>query len=249
MSSFRLSFSLLVFLSLLFLLNSPPPPPSLKKEQSLPLEANKPMVVQKMEHIKQPPFAYIILDPGHGGKEDGAKGWTTKVKEKDINMNIALFTQKWLSQNGVNAYLTRIGDYMLDSTDVKKDLLRRARFGDNPHLKASLFISIHIDQFNEQVHGTKVYFSSKNAFSKDSETLARQVHDHLVEQIQSKPLDVHDNDFIVLEHNALPAVLVEVGHLSHPDEEKLLISTEYQELAAIGIGKGILAYFTHHLDH
>ncbi|WP_167577462.1 N-acetylmuramoyl-L-alanine amidase [Ammoniphilus sp. YIM 78166] len=194
-----------------------------------------------------PPIAYIILDPGHGGKEEGAKGWTTGVKEKDIVLSIANFTQKWLSEHRVKAFLTRIGDYALDPT-LRKDLLLRARFADTSHLQAVLFVSIHIDQFNKTVHGTKVYYSTENPFPKESKALARTVHDHLVQEIGSKPLDVHMNHFLVLRHNTVPAVLVEVGHLSHPEEEKLLITPQYQELAAIGIGKGILAYLeaTHH---
>jgi N-acetylmuramoyl-L-alanine amidase len=202
------------------------------------------------EDSSPPPFAYIVLDPGHGGKEDGAKGWTTGVKEKDIAFNIAVTTQKWLAEHRVKAFLTRVGDYALDP-NLRKDLLLRARFADNPHLHAVLFVSIHIDQFNKTVHGTKVYYSTENPFPKESKALARIVHDHLVQEIGSKPLDVHINNFLVLRHNVVPAVLVEVGHLSHPKEEQLLITTQYQELAAIGIGKGILSYLEakHHGGH
>lgn len=253
------SFIFILFFFLLLFMTTFQPPPPLKTEE-IPLSAESSALPPDASSDAEPepdpvpipdppplPFAYIVLDPGHGGKEEGAKGWTTGIKEKDIVFHIATTTQRWLSEHRVKAYLTRIGDYTLDS-NLRKDLLLRARFADNSHLQAALFVSIHIDQFNETVHGTKVYYSSENPYPKESKALARTIHDHLVQEIGSKPLDVHMNHFLVLRHNTVPAVLVEVGHLSHPEEEKLLITPQYQELAAIGIGKGILAYLetTHH---
>lgn len=187
------------------------------------------------------PRAVIVIDPGHGGMEDGAKGWSTKVKEKEITLSIAKSAQDWLSRHGVRVYLTRISDYQL-AGDLKTDLQLRAKFADHPHIQASLFVSIHIDQFNRKIHGTKVYYSEQNPFPEQSKELARAIHDELVKAILSKPLDIHPNDFLVLKENVKPAVLIEVGHLSHPKEELKLIEPAYQKQAGMGIAKGILSY-------
>lgn len=251
MRLFRSFIFILFFFLLLFMTTFQPPP--LETEEILPSAKSNALPTDPSSDTEPepdpppPPVAFIVLDPGHGGNEEGAKGWTTGIKEKDIVFNIAISTQKWLSEHSVKAFLTRVGDYTLDP-NLRKDLLLRARFADNPHLQAVLFVSIHIDQFNTTVHGTKVYYSTENPYPKESKALARTIHDHLVQEIGAKPLDVHMNHFLVLRHNTVPAVLVEVGHLSHPEEEKLLITPKYQELAAIGIGKGILAYLeaTHH---
>lgn len=187
------------------------------------------------------PRAVIVLDPGHGGKEEGAKGWTTKVKEKEITLSIAKAAQDWLSHQGIKVYLTRMSDYQLAS-NLKTDLQLRAKFAGHPLIQASVFVSIHIDQFNRKVHGTKVYYSKQNPFPESSKELSQSIHDVLVKEIHSHPLEVHPHDFLVLKENVRPAALVEVGHLSHPAEEQKLIHPDYQKQAGIGIAKGIQSY-------
>jgi len=78
----------------------------------------------------------VVIDPGHGGKDGGAT--RDKIKEKDINLQVALGLGKLIetSHPGVKVVYTR-------KTDVFVDLLKRAQIANKA--KANLFISIHVN--------------------------------------------------------------------------------------------------------
>ena len=61
----------------------------------------------------------IYIDPGHGGNDPGAIG-PTGLKEKDVNLNIAVNVGKILSRHGINAILTRQGDNRVELVDRVK---------------------------------------------------------------------------------------------------------------------------------
>jgi N-acetylmuramoyl-L-alanine amidase len=181
----------------------------------------------------------VVIDPGHGGKEIGAKGKGTGVLEKDINLHVALLVKKDLESNGFSVVLTRETDQQHLPGDNKADLLARAHMAKS--VGASMFVSIHADQYlpDRNVHGTKVYY-----FSENSKEIAQQFHDELISTLQSKPLGIHVNDFVVLRENVVPAVLIELGFLTHAEEELKLIDPTYQLMAAQSISKVIKQSFT-----
>jgi N-acetylmuramoyl-L-alanine amidase len=118
--------------------------------------------------------------------------------------------------------------------DAKADLSARAQLAKS--VGASLFVSIHADQYlpDSKVHGTKVYY-----YSEGSKEIAQQFHDELTLTLQSKPLGIHVNDFIILKENSVPAVLIELGFLTNAVEELKLTDPEYQLKAAQSISKVI----------
>lgn len=75
-----------------------------------------------------------------------------------------------------------------------------------------------------------------------SERLAKSVAEHTSRSTKAKNLGVKKSRFFVLRHTLIPSVLVEVGFLTHPKEEKLLQDAFYRQKIAEGIVKGILAY-------
>ena len=80
-------------------------------------------------------FDTIVIDPGHGGYQPGAIGFKRKVKEKDVNLDIALKLKRLVEQNlGVKVLMTR-------EKDAYVGLEERGQFA-NRH-GAKLFISIH----------------------------------------------------------------------------------------------------------
>lgn len=98
----------------------------------------------------------IVIDAGHGGKDDGASG-KNKLKEKTVNLSVALKLGAKLEKlNNVKVYYTR-------KTDVFVPLDERAQFANDK--KANLFISIHTNSAeNKAAHGTEVYsFSSSSS--------------------------------------------------------------------------------------
>ena len=99
----------------------------------------------------------VVIDAGHGGKDDGAKG-KHHLKEKDINLSVALKLGQMINTlKGVRVYYTR-------KTDVFVPLADRAQYANR--LNADLFISIHTNSAEtRKAHGTEVYSFSPSSSS------------------------------------------------------------------------------------
>jgi len=92
----------------------------------------------------------IIIDAGHGGKDPGVDNWSG-VKEKDVTLDLARRTKQILKQSGFNVYLTR-------NEDKDLSLLERSELA--THLKADLFVSIHVNSAGmvENANGIETYY-------------------------------------------------------------------------------------------
>lgn len=124
--------------------------------------ASKPAKTVKKSNSKQ----IIVLDPGHGGKDPGAIGYSG-VYEKNITLAMAKELKKTLEKSGnYKVHLTR-------STDVFIPLRERVRIARK--YKADLFISIHADSaVNRSAKGLSVYTLSETASDKEAAALAER---------------------------------------------------------------------------
>ena len=112
-----------------------------------------------------PPFR-IVIDPGHGGRDEGAtyQRGTLLVREKDMTLRIAQEAQRILLKKGYSVTLTRNED---------KELSLPSRTALANQLKAHLFISIHMNQSqNEQAQGIETYIMNHTSDA-SSRRLAR----------------------------------------------------------------------------
>jgi len=109
-------------------------------------------------------FKTIVIDPGHGGIETGAKGKFGAL-EKDVTLDIGLKLKAIIERNlAFRVFLTRDKD-----TDVS--LENRSALANNH--KADLFISIHANGSpRKNSHGSETYFLSRNATDEESRRLA-----------------------------------------------------------------------------
>ncbi len=106
----------------------------------------------------------IVLDPGHGGRDPGAIGYSG-VYEKNITLAMGKELKKILEE-GYKVYLTR-------STDIFIPLRERVRIA-RRH-KADLFLSIHADSaVNRSAKGLSVYTLSETASDKEAAALAER---------------------------------------------------------------------------
>src|SRR5512133_3702174 len=104
------------------------------------------------------PFAVVVLDPGHGGKDSGAM--CGGVMEKDLTLDIARRVDRLLDSEGVAALMTRLGDNYVSLAD-------RAAFGNRA--KDSIFISIHFNEDNQPVaSGVETYYAVHQIASSSS---------------------------------------------------------------------------------
>lgn len=199
----------------------------------------------------------IAIDPGHGGADDGAQGPTGQL-EKAITLELARQLALTL-ETQYEVILTRSDDY---------SIAPRQRSAIANQAKADVFIAIHTGA--GFLHGTNVkmvyyYRPLKNtvnippnaADAKDRQRWERAQLQHKDASISlasalSGNLDKLDDapgskiqgaPLVVLEGADMPAVLIEVGHLTHPATEKKLRSPQSLEQLARAIAQGVKAYF------
>ena len=179
----------------------------------------------------------IVLDAGHGG-EDGGASSTSGELEKEINLAITMSLRDLLVANGVPVVLTRSEDILLYDKTVdyrgrKKalDLAARRKIAENT--PNAIFISIHMNAFPQsQYKGLQVWYSQNNPASL---TLAQSVQQFTADQLQpenNRRVKAATSSIYLLHHLTCPAILVECGFLSNPEEASLLASEEYQNKLA-----------------
>jgi N-acetylmuramoyl-L-alanine amidase len=217
----------------------------------------------------------IVIDPGHGGLEAGAKGKFGTL-EKDLTLAIGLKLAEIVRQTRAsNVVLTR-------DRDVDISLEDRSAIANNN--KATVFISVHVNgSYRKGAAGPETYFLSKDATDEESRRLAFmennsetldnniQAEDEdvikmilwdmaqtaylnqssqLAEDIQSelnllwgtRNRGIKQAPFKVLTGVACPAVLVEVAFLSNPQEERKLLTEDYQRKVAEAIYSGLAKF-------
>lgn len=189
----------------------------------------------------------IVVDPGHGGLDPGCVG-DSGVLEKDVNLAVARRLATYLGQAGAAVILTRDGDYDLSDPDHqgsamirKKDDLE-ARMEMIRQYKADLFISIHANSISSpKWWGAQSFYHPQD---QEGKRLASLIQEELLKNLGQSYRWVRDEDFYVLRNAGVPAVMVEIGFLSNPREERLLLQPVYQGKVAWCIYAGVVRYFS-----
>jgi len=190
----------------------------------------------------------VVIDPGHGGKDCGATG-IGGCYEKDSNLVIALRLQKALSNAGVVALLTRKTDVAVD-TNKKLDLQKRAAYA--ARHSADLFISIHSNSIagSKRPSGIMTFYHGHDI---SGNALANAIHAEAVKAWKVPDLAAR-SDYVlyrtglgVLRHASetygIPAALIELGYMIHPNDMAKIRDPKYQQKAADAIVRGVKAYF------
>ncbi len=169
----KLTFLVLLFFSFLAIAISPPE----LKAMAAPLA-----------QLEEPPakrIKVIVIDPGHGGLESGAKGKFGAL-EKDITLAVAIKLKAVIERNlALRVELTR-------DKDTEVSLENRAAIANNN--KADLFISIHTNSsYRRNARGSETFFLSLNATDEEARRLA-YLENNSAEL--SKPLADEDQDEI-----------------------------------------------------
>ena len=182
----------------------------------------------------------ILIDPGHGGIDGGAKSKNGTI-EKDINLAIAKKLKTNLENSGYVVYMTREEDSEL-SKKKANDLTQRCKM--KKDTKCDIFISIHQNMFPQaSCFGSQVWYSSNES----SKVLAEDVQNSLKEIIQDHnkriPKAAKEQYRILRDGYEGACVLVECGFLSNNEEEQKLKSDEHQDKIVKGIISGVNKYF------
>lgn len=182
----------------------------------------------------------VVLDPGHGGNDPGKVG-ANSVKEKDVNLQIAMKTKKLLENEGVRVIMTRDKDQDLagDSDHNRKVQDMKARVKLINDAMPALTVSIHQNSYQDpSVKGAQVFYYSH---SKEAERAAEILKQALltVEESGTREKKAADS-YYLLKKTEVPVVIVECGFLSNPEEAKRLADSAYQKELAKAVAKGIL---------
>lgn len=214
----------------------------------------------------------IVIDPGHGGDEDGAIG-PHGVREKDVTLQIAQMAAEQLrSQLGAKVWLTRKKD---------KNVSLEKRYKIAKKKRADLFISIHANASPDHKHsGIETYYLNnatdeaalklaerenqswrgsrsdidrilstmmQNAVTDESRVLANSVHKNIMDNVKARYKGVRDRKvrsalFYVLVGTQCPSILVETAFITNPREEMRLADPTYQQQIADAVVAGVKNY-------
>lgn len=183
----------------------------------------------------------IIIDPGHGGEDGGAS--VGDVLEKNLNLDISITLHDLYTLFGIPSELTRSEDKLLydhynELTDYKGkkktyDLRSRLRMAEES--EAKLYVGVHMNKFPaEKYKGLQVYYSPNTEESERAASLVQAYAKKHLDPDNKREIKKATQAIYILKRISLPAVLVECGFLSNPEERELLTTPSYkQKLASV----------------
>lgn len=190
-------------------------------------------IVSEEDTVKLPEDIVVVLDPGHGGEDEGCS--RNGVLEKDINLEIARAVETKLKEKGYQVVLTREGDV----TRSKEERVDKANAA-----QGDLYISIHQNASETpEPDGMEVWYCS-GRFGRENERLAELMQKYIVKKTEVRERELVQTDSLyVIRESGMPSCLIETGFLSNAVERKKLTDPEYQEKMAAGIADAVDLYF------
>lgn len=179
----------------------------------------------------------IVIDPGHGGADSGAKDGG--VMEKQLTLPIGRLIASKLALGGATVILTR-------KTDVFIPLTTRADIANKSH--ADFFVSCHINDSggSRNMAGTITFHHMKNAISR---VLAECIQNEIAKVSGIPAVGVWSDGkiypqsgFSVLRNTKMPAVLVEFGFIDNASDRKRMVTDQFQDAVATAVVQGIKVY-------
>jgi len=195
--------------------------------------------------------AVVVLDPGHGGNDQGATGHGGLL-EKNLTLDLARRVRQILVNRGYKVRLTR-------DTDVFVPLESRPTMAQN--VGAAAFVSIHANAVTRNVRAIRgietFYYPTtpktrsilehwKRRFFGDatpnrSRELATYIQTKLVEATGTPNRGVKDGHLVVLRTTSCPACLTEIGFISNPTDAALMGRDDHRTKIANAIAQGIIS--------
>lgn len=175
----------------------------------------------------------LLIDPGHGGEDGGTVG-VNGVLEKDLNLSLSEVLGAILEFSGYEIVQTRKEDKMLYDRNInfqgrKKMLDLKGRLEIAQTIEPDLFIGIHMNAFPEQKYsGLSVYYSKNQAKSKDAAEIIRANVKKNLQPDNNRETKAASSNIYILDRITCPAILIECGFLSNPQECEKLSSYDYR---------------------
>jgi len=186
----------------------------------------------------------VVLDAGHGG-EDGGAGSADGIVEKDLNLALTLQLGEMLQANGIRVVYTRKTDTLLydknaDYQGRKKVLDMAERLRIAQEAGDCIFVSIHMNTHPlTSCKGLQVWYSENNT---ESIGLAQRIQTNIkaLQPQNARRIKPSNGTIYLLRQLECPAILVECGFLSNPEEARQLNDEEYRAQLALVLVASIL---------
>ncbi len=178
----------------------------------------------------------VVIDAGHGGRAPGAVSPNLRLQEKDLTLDTAQRLEKLLKESGFDTYMTR-------ESDVDVGLSDRANAANVRN--AAVFVSIHYNAHPNDpgIKGVQVLYYGNDP-TRDNKRFAQIMMEEMCAELGAPDRGVVNRpNLVVIRDTKMPAVLVEVGFLTNPEEELLASTASYRQKAAQAIFNGIKRYF------
>lgn len=199
----------------------------------------------------------VVIDPGHGGKDEGVLV-SRNVFEKDVTLNIAKMIKKDLERSKqIMVKLTRVADADLDIGDRVKNVIR---------VEADLFVGLHVNAgFGKTSTGFELYFpgfgSSKvsgeqgegsrdlvkdlvrTGYLNESARFAQIARRNLEKVFPRMDRGLREGPILALKALSIPSAVIELGFSTSRDEKKKLSEDSVQVAAADALSESIKEFF------
>jgi len=183
----------------------------------------------------------VVIDPGHGGIDLGgtyppgtSEPESIEVKEKDINLEIALLLSDMLQESGIKVAMTRQDDRAVE-------LDKRVEIANS--YNAALLVSVHNDLHPDSAQNgtrTSYYTGSEVGYSITGEKAARIIQSKLIGQLGTTDLGISNTKIKILEQVNMPAVSTAITYLTNKSDREKLMTEEFKVKAAQALHDGII---------
>lgn len=207
-------------------------------------------LVRPARHLRGVGHRVVVIDPGHGGTDTGARG-KRGLEEKRVVLDLARRLRAHLVKAGLRVYMTRENDRFIE---LDERCRKAERWG------ADFFISIHLNSAgNPTANGLETYVLAAagyestagglsnlnqpgNRFEAANGVAGYMVQRAIATRMGSTDRGVRRSRFLVLRNAPCPAVLVECAFVSNPAEEEKLLQEAHREALAQSLARGTLNY-------
>lgn len=234
------------------------PPPEVKESTSF-TEGSKNVSTESAQSLAVTETFLVVIDPGHQQKADtnlepiapwstvkkprvsaGTVGTNSDIKESVLMLQISQMLKGQLEKKGIRVFLTR------EKEDANISNKERAMMANS--LDADLFLRLHANSsLNQGTKGALALYQQPHASiieaSKKSKTAAQIILDVYCQRTGIKNLGIREGrDMTGLNWSKVPAIILELGFLSNPDDESFMISEAGKITIIRAISEGIIAY-------
>ena len=171
----------------------------------------------------------ILIDPGHGGKELGARG-PNGLPEKEVNLIVSKLLKQELTARGATVYMTR-------ETDIDVSLGDRVKAIDD--IQPTLALSVHYNALPDSGDALNTAGIGMFWYHAQAHDLAVHMHNYLVDNLNRPSYGIFWDNLALTRPHSAPTLLMELGFMINPEEFEWLTNPQEQEKLAQVIAEGI----------